>query len=110
MAIGFHENAQLKAVYFDKGRFPFNDSKKRYLRAPFDHVLMEDGESGTYDHFVQPKTAIFESTSEDVAGREIGFETLEHIVIGENEMGSVVASSDNDNDGAWHNMFELHFV
>ena len=110
MAIGFHENAQLTGVYFTKGRFPFNDSKKRYLRAPFNHVLMENGESGVYAHFVQPQTAIFESTSEDVAGREIGFDTLKNIVIGENEMGSFMASSDNDENGNWLSMFELHFV
>ena len=111
MAIGFHENAQVSPVYFTKGRFPMNDVKKRYLKAPFDMVFMENVEAGTYGHYVVPQNFFYESTAEDSYGNDIfPFKTLDMIVMGENEMGSFMASSDNDINGVWKSMFELHFV
>ena len=111
MAIGFHENAQVQPVYFTKGRFPMNDVKKRYLKAPFDFVLMENGEAGTYQNYVVPQNFLYETNAEDEYGNVMfPFQTLEMIVMGENQMGSFMANSDNDINGNWKSMFELHFV
>jgi hypothetical protein len=111
MATGFHENAQTQPVYFDKGKFPMNGVKKRYIKAPFDMVFMENGEGGTYGHYIVPRNSFTESTSEDEYGCTIfPFNTLEMIVMGENQMGSFMASSDNDINGTWKSTFEMHYV
>lgn len=107
MAIGFHENAQVQPVYFTKGRFPMNDVKKRYLKAPFDRVLMENGENGVYEHYVVPQNFFYETNSEaDPFGAAIfPFQTLEMAVMGEHEMGSYMSEGGN-----WKDTFELHYV
>jgi hypothetical protein len=106
-----YEQAQIQPIYMEHGHFNSPEFKKRYLKAPFDRVMMQVADDGVYDTFLQPRNFGADATGQyanlDVFGWVgIGFETLDIIVISGHDMGNW----DRADEGNWKTCFELHFV
>jgi hypothetical protein len=110
------KQAMIQTVYYPRGYFDHAENTVRYAKAPFDLIMIQDADDGSFDQYVIPMQSLwghdltvsipaFETNHErEGIGYVVGSMMLEESGMGAWDNGS------NEDGYTWQNLFMLGHV